>query len=418
MIQFPQKCGTINHMKHVILTILLFANITWTIHADNNRISENRSRRSSICSILVKHDEQKFADEIERQFALIPVSERFYDHNLAVRVVNAGDKQLSNQSNDDFIINNKIASRLVARWFDRNILTGECTLDTVRTRGLYDASTFERELAQRSARGLAMLEDAGEDLIGHTFLLLNEVNYVDKSKRSQTWATIGGMAMGILMAAGGASASDVTQTAQNTASIIASYKGFSVKIRTRLYRLIWNSEISNKFFSQCYSSVEDSQKLKAFENMRSDFKMEYMGEVVSKGGRTSFLGIKEDQPEVMIRKACARAIDENIVDLQHKFEPFRIKTPIMIRDNQIIAPIGLKEGVTSTSIFEVLEPREKNGKTEYHRIGTVKPVATKIWDNRFMADAEGIPEAGFGATSFVKISGDDFYSGFKYMTKI
>lgn len=397
--------------RFFILLAVFFISFSGVIPLSADEAEAIRSRRSSICSILVKHDEQKFADEIEAQFSQIPIPDRFNDHNLAVRVVNAGNKKINNDAMDAFLRNNAVASRLVGRWFDRDILSGECTLDTIKARGLYDASAFDRELASRSPRGLAMLEDAGEDLIGNTFLLLNEVNYIDKSKRSAVWAAIGSVAVGALMAYGGASGSDISNTMQNTATIISSYKGFSVKIRTRLYRLVWDPEISSRFYTECYSSSGDENKKLAFENMRSDFRLEYVGEVVSKGGRTSFLGINEEEPELMIRKACARAIDENIVDLQHKFEPFRIKTPISAVEPVIKATIGAKEGVTATSKFEVLEAREKDGKIEYHRVGTVKPVANQIWDNRFMADAEGGAASGYGATTFVKTSGGDFYPG-------
>lgn len=410
---FPTQYGIINQvMKKQIIARLLVIVLTGHIAAaSDNDVNKERSRRSSICSILVKHSEQKFADEIEAQFIQIPMSERFNDHNLSVRVVSVNEKEISPSDMDNFVINNNIASRLVARWFDRNILTGECTLDTIRSRGLYDASVFDKELAAHSARGVSMLEDAGEDLICNTYLLLNEINYVDKSKRSAVWGAIGGFAMGTLMAAGGANASEISEAVNNTSTLISSYKGFSVKIRTRLYRLVWDNDISYQFYDSCYSATADNAKKNAFDSMRPNFTMEYVGEVVSKGGRTSFLGIKEEEPELMIRKACARAIDENIVDLQHKFEPFRIKTPISGVSPTITAPIGMKEGVTDLSKFEVLEAREKNGKIEYHRVGTVKPIANQIWDNRFMSDTEGGENTQLGATSFIKTSGGDFYPG-------
>lgn len=394
-----------------ILALLAAIALPPMLRAAGEPGSETRSRRSSICSILVKHDEQKFADEIDRQFSLIPVSERFNDHNLSVRTVNVNGKKVKNKELNEFIDQNLIASRLVARWFDRNKFTGACTLDTVRSRGLYDASVFDRELAQQSVRGKALLEDAGEELIGNTYLLLNEVKYVDKAKRSRVWGTIGGIAAGVLMAAGGGSAAAINKTANNLNTIISSYKGFSVKITTRLYRLVWDKDISGEFFSQCYSDRPDKAKADAFDAMRPKFRLEYMGQVTSKGGRTSFMGINEEHPEEMIRKACARAIDENIADLQHDFEPFRIKSPILTVDPYITVPIGRKEGLQADSKFEVLEMQEKDGKVKYHRVAVVKPVANRIWDNRFMADSEGAVNANLGSTTFVKTSGGNIYPG-------
>ena len=139
--------------------------------------------------------------------------------------------------------------------------------------------------------------------------------------------------------------------------------------------------------------------------------MKYVGEIESSGSTTSFMGINEDEPLMMVRKACQRAIDENIADLSKKHEPFRIKAPIISVDPTITVEIGLKEGITKDSKFEVLEAQEKNGKIEYKRVGVIKPVESKIWDNRFMASEEGAYGADFGATTFIKESGKDLYPG-------
>lgn len=399
-------------IKYSTLVVAAFALACSSLSAQNTAEDAfARSRRSSLCSILVKHNEQKYADEIENQFSQIPISDRFNDHNLSVRTVSVSNKKIKDDQFANFIENNQIASRLVARWFDRNILTGECTLDTIKIRGLYDATSFDRDLASRSARGQAILEDAGEDLIGNTFLLLNEVNYVDKAKRSQIWGAIGGIALGVLSVATGGTVSDATKLMQNTNDIISSYKGFSVKIRTRLYRLKWDDEVSSRFYNECYTMRPDEDKKLAFESLRPHFKLEYMGMVESKGGRTSFLGIKEEEPEIMIRKACARAIDENIVDLQHKFEPFRIKSPLLTVSPSLTAPIGKKEGVNAASKFEVLEVVEDKGKVKYKRVAVIKPVASKIWDNRFMSAEEGAANNDLGFTTFTKVSGGEILSG-------
>ena len=165
------------------------------------------------------------------------------------------------------------------------------------------------------------------------------------------------------------------------------------------------------FYQNCYSDKADSKKLSTFEDNRNRFRLVYVGNVLSSGNATSFLGINEDQPNLMIRKACQRAIDENVADLQKNYDEFRIKTPIVSVEPTITAKIGLKEGITKDSRFEVLEAQEKDGRTIYKRVGVVKPIPTKIWDNRFMATEEGAYGADFGATTFVKESGGDLYPG-------
>lgn len=396
-------------LKYYIL--LLAASVALTSFAQTSDTSEDRYRRLSLCNILVKHDNEKFADEIETQFLKIPVSEQYNDHNLSVRVVNTSDKLKGDEAITSFVNRNHMASRLIGRWFNRNMLTGACNMELVKARGLYDASAFDHELASRSARGKAMLEDAGEDLIANTYLLMHEITYIDKGKRSKVWGAIGGAVMGGLMAYAGGSSQQISDMMKNTSDIISSYKGFAVKITTRLYRVNWDETTSTEFYTQYYTQSADEDKRNAFEDNRNKFKIEYVGNVVSKGGRTSFLGINEEEPELMIRKACQRALDENIADLQKKYEQFRIKAPVKTVEPTITAQIGLKEGVTADTKFEVLEAQEKNGKVSYKRIAVIKPIQNKIWDNRFMAAEEMAYGADFGATTFKKESGGEILPG-------
>lgn len=394
-------------MKKIVFLLVAFLSIN-SAFAKDNEIEDIKYRRSSVYSILVSHSEQKFAEEIREQFLAVPIPDKYNDHDLSVKVVKVSKNAEYSDSIEKFINDNHIGSRLVAKWFNRSILTGECSMDLVQTRGLYDASELDREFAARSARGMAMLEDAGEELIGNTFLLVNEINYIDKAKRSQNVAT-GIKVFGSLFSA--FSGIDITDYTDLSGNMVETIKGFRVKIKTRLYQLVWDDETANTFYKFYYTEKPDTKKMTDFERNRDIFKMRYVGVVESKGSTTSFMGINEEEPLLMIRKACQRAIDENIADLQKKHEPFRIKSPIIGIEPEIKVQIGLKEGITKDSKFEVLEAVEKNGKIKYQRVGVIKPVATKIWDNRFMAAEEGAYGADFKATSFIKVSGGDFYPG-------
>lgn len=370
---------------------------------------EQRYRRSSLCSILVKHTEDKFAKEIEEQFLNIPIDDKYNEHNLSVRVVSVSSKGDYQRDINNFVESNNIGSRILARWFNRNRFSGECDMELVKERGLYDASAFDHELASRSARGLGMLQDAGEDLIGKTYLIVNEITYIDKNTRARTW---GAIASGLGAIASAYTGNDSWSTLGNVSnSVISSIKGFSVKINSRLYRLVWDEATQATFYKDYYSAKPDAAKKDAFENNRSKFRMEYVGNVVSKGSTTSFLGINEDRPDLMIRKACQRAIEENVADLQKNYEQFRIKAPIISVNPTIQVQIGLKEGIGYDSKFEVLEPEEKDGKIVYKRVAVIKPLPGRIWDNRFMAEEEQAYGANFGSTTFKKVSGGNIYPG-------
>lgn len=377
--------------------------------------SEFEYRRSSLYSLLINHDEQKFANEIKDAFVKIPVPDKFNDHELSVKVLTM-DEKLKGASKDkenttvkDFLERNNIASRLVGKWFNRDKFTGECNMELVKERGLYNASTYDRILAEKSARSAALLMDAGEELIGNTFVVVNDIRYIDKSKT--------GKAFGIGLRVLGAAAAIATgntgwmDTGDQYADMAESLKGFKVKINTFLYRLEWDEATAATFYKEQYSAVPDETKKENFEKARSSYKLKYVGKVESSGSTTSFLGIKEDEPIMMVRKACQRAIDENIASLQNEFEEFRIKTPLT-SNVPLTAYIGMKEGVTEDSRFEVLEIIEnEDGSRDYKRVGIIRPIKALIWDNRFMAAEEGAATAGLGCTTFKKESGGDFLPG-------
>ena len=371
-------------------------------------------RRSSIYSIMINHTEQQFASEIKQAFIQIPVPDKFNDHNLSVRVVNLNEKlsgaksEKENPEITEFLDKNKIASRLVGRWFNRDIYTGACDMELVKERGLYNASEFDKQLALHSARGLAMLQDAGEELIGNTFVLVNDIRYVDKNKGAKT----AGSSIKILGSVAAAyTGSDIDSFTDNVGNMVETIKGFTVSINTFLYKLEWSEELANLFYQEQYGDGIDKTKWSNFEKARESYKLKYVGKVESKGGTTSFLGIKEDEPIVMVRKACQRAIDENVVDLQRNYEEFRTKTPL-ISVEPLTAYIGMKEGVNAQSQLEVLEVIEmEDGSHKYNKVGVIEPIDNLIWDNRFMASEEGAVGANLGYTTFRTVSGKGFNKG-------
>ena len=69
-------------------------------------------------------------------------------------------------------------------------------------------------------------------------------------------------------------------------------------------------------------------------------------------------------------------------------------------------------GVDEESKYEVLEKAiNESGRTEYKRVGIIKPKSGKIWDNRFMATDDKTENSELEYTTFEKISGGDFYPG-------
>ncbi|MCD7714393.1 MAG: hypothetical protein LUI08_05670 [Prevotella sp.] len=402
-------------MKKIIIAgVLLVCFVCQTPAQRRTRDIDETYRRSSLYSFLVSHSDTKFHKEIEACFNEIPIPDTYNDHDLSVKVVST-DKKLPPETvkrKEDpkgkpeinyFLEQNKIASRLVAKWYDYNPLTGDMDIDLVGERGIYAASEIEKAKAATSVRGMeAVLADAGEDLIQNTFVLVNDITYIDKSKGS---AVVGSL----LRIAGGVLAQSMHDNTYNDlgnvlGDVAETFKGFSVRVHSSLYQLVWTEEEEANLYNMAWNDKE------AFENMRGKFKLKYVGDQLSSGSTTSFMGIREDQPERMVRKACQRALDENIANLQKNFQVFQIKSPLDVETME--AKVGKKEGITESSLFEVLERvKDDTGKVIYKKVGEVKPVPNLIWDNRYMAVEEMAQGATLGATTFKKVSGGDFTPG-------
>lgn len=384
--------------------------------------------RSSLYMMMVKHPQYAYNKEIEFVFSTMAKPVRFNDHSLKTKTVvfSSKDKDLTS-SITAMLAKSQLAKRLVGRWFNRNPETGAMNLELLRERGIYNASAADWALANKTIRGQAMLEDAGEQLINNTYLVMNDIRYVDKStvwntvKEVASFASTVTVTVAAIKEADGleqvndalASALDVYEGVDWLyGSLTDNIKGFTVNVTSYLYRLKWNEDVAGVFYKELYtdSTSYDKRKASAWQDAYQDlFELEYVGKIENRSAKTVLFGVKTNGD--LIRKVCTRALDKNLADLQHKFEPFRIKAPLINAD-PIQVQIGRKEDVDENSLYEVLERFvDDNGHTTYKRRGTIRPNKGQIWDNRFMAVEEGAENAEIGFTTFTKVSGGGFYPG-------
>ena len=389
-----------------------------------DRIEESKYERGSLYMMMVKHPKYAYNSEIEYVFSTMKKPERFNDHSMKVKSVifSSKDKDLADEIGN-MIRKTQLAKRLVGKWFNRNTKTGLMNMELIKERGVYNASASDWELAFKSQRGKALLEDAGEQLIGNTYLVMNDIRYVD---HSTTWNTIKEVAaFASTVGAGivaknagidlGAFSSDSVSVYNQMewlyGNVTDKIKGFAVNVTSYLFKLKWDETIANDFYFNLYtdSSHVDNAKTRAWKNPTELYQLEYVGKIENKSSKTVMSGVKTN--EDLIRKVCTRALDKNIADLQHKFDAFRIKAPL-VSVSPLKVQIGKKEDVSEDSRFEVLERSfDKEGKVSFKRVGVIRPVKDKIWDNRFMATEEEAENSTLGSTTFEKVSGSDFYPG-------
>lgn len=366
---------------------------------DNGKIQ--KYRRSSLYTVLITHSKQDQGTTIKRVFMSLPTPDKFNNHDLRIKTFEssvAKPKKKASAKRDQtnlidieaFIDKNDIARQMIAKWFNRDA-NGNMDVDLLVERGMYSAQVTDIDEAQHSSYGIMSLGDQGEELIGKTFLLVNDITYADKGEKSAKAAGAIRFFGSLLGGLTGTNISDLTDMA---ADGINEIDGFGVNISSYLFRLDWNKDMLNTLYATLWldENVTDEAKrrerINAFD-LSDIFKLTYVGSTSTTKGFTASKSFSKKSEEQQMAVACGRALDESILNLQRQFDEFKVSVPIMsINQNARTCEvaIGLKEGINEKSKFEVLmQVENENGTISYNRIGTIEPIPGKIWDNRYGA---------------------------------
>lgn len=355
-----------------VILLLWFSFFLFNIHAQDK--GEVSYQRSSIIQMMIEHPMYMFNEEIANVFKKLPISARFNNHNLGVKVVKFATQEFSDQEDyiSSFIRQVNLGNRAIAKWFNWDKETGKFNMELIKERGLYNGNALDQELALLSTRGSSILSDAGENLIHNTYLIMSDICYKGDYSIKE---------------------SEMTLTNKT--------HRFDVKIISYIYQLSWNDELLNEFYHVYYNGTKD------FINKADCYDFIFKAKVETDYGEKS----NDITQSALIERVVARCLDINLVKLQRAYPDFRIKSSLTSTE-PILAGIGTKEGITPESLFEVLEMKVDNkGIVTYKRIGIIKPIKDKIWDNRYMAAEEGTIKSRLANTEFKKVSGGDFFPG-------
>ena len=401
-------------------------------------------RRNSLATMLVYHPEDEFGGEIYKAFDSLPIPDKYDDHTIAgMRIINnrsiwglqrrdsgyfkatyghqltAQELQKNAQHTEDLLNQKQMAKYMVAKWFGLSGSTvEEATFNTklIQSRGQYNANDVDVALALQTTRGLASLSDAGEELLHNTFVLVNDITYITAEQEAAAAKAAMGIIGGILDGlTGGTGGRDLAKAAGQIAD---SFTGFKVKTHSYLYQLEWNDSIAAIFYTYHYTGKPDPEKIRAFLNDETTYRLKYVAHEYEFDKKSVLKG-KYERTE-LVRTICARSMDKNIVALAKQYEDFKVKTPVYsVLTNErgkvegYAAKIGMKEGISETSKFQVVQRIQdpETGKTKYKYVATVKPKKGLIWDNRYNAVLEEADGATLPYTTFVKTAGGEILPG-------
>lgn len=401
-------------------------------------------RRNSLAMLLVYHPEDEFGKNIYEAFDSLPIPDKYDDHNIGWRVIDdsqitgvqrnksgyykatyghqltAAELKANARRTEDLLNEAEVAKEMVGKWFGLQGTSAEdATFNTelIQQRGQYNASDVDVALALQTTRGVATLSDAGEELLGQTFVLVNDITYITAEQEAEAAKKAMNVIGGLFDAfTGGTAGKDV---AQLTGAIADSFTGFKVKTHSYLYQLVWNDSVAAIFYQFHYTSKPDPAKIQAFLDDKTTYRLKYVAHEYEFDKKSVLKG-KYSRTE-LVRTICARSMDKNIVALAKQYEDFKVKTPVyQILTNEktgkiegYAAKIGMKEGIEDGSKFQVVQriQNPETGKTTYKYVASVKAKKGSIWDNRYNAVLEEADGATLPYTTFTKISGGEILPG-------
>ena len=295
---------------------------------------------------------------------------------------------------EKFLQDEGVARDLVAKWFNRNPEDGSMDMNLIAERGKYDATVLDVSKAKMQSKSVStQMRDAGRELIGNTFVVINKANFIENEIGAAVAYEIAKVGIAT-MKQENAMQKMVKDAARAAAEALyeRTRKGYTVGTRSFLYKLTWSDSIYKIFSSEhvVLSDMDDAtkkQKALAFEN--SDlYSMEFVG---MESATVVVFNLKAENltTEQIIGEATTRTKNKVFAKLQKEYDVFKPKTPLAQVENKgklCTAKIGLKEGLTGKEKFDVLEQyTNKEGLTEYKSIGTIKIDKKNIWDNQFYA---------------------------------
>ncbi len=422
------------YMRSSLYTLILNSDTQNKYYEEETAKGENADALMSIAKSIAKTDDKKAANDSvaeESIFALpakifptIEIPNQFNDHNLATRVLDFdaikatvtpeelaahqpkkkgggfgkfAKSMVMSTTGDDindefdkyvpavlhkFFASERVGEHMLAKWFDYAAdSTQHWGLGTVTDRGSYNFTPDDLKLAANDPAVRARIDQTAFDMIGNTYVMA--VNLRFRSYQAVVAeASAAANAVGSQFGGFG----KLAAMAGSAIGSAAAGDGYTVQAVSSLYRLKWNDDTNQRF------GVEIFEKNGTIDDLVSAglCELEFVG--TEKSSSNIRQSLFSDKPiSSLVQRATARAIDEAIIKLQNSHEEFRTVLPILGGDGNetIYAAIGTKEGLNEKDEYEILEKQEdKDGKTVYKSIGTVKAVKGTIWNNAYGAADE------------------------------
>jgi hypothetical protein len=228
---------------------------------------------------MITNSSRDYESDIKSYFENKLTPDKYNDHNLTNRFIETAFTKKDQLDNIvDYLDNNKIAHKLIAKWFNRSA-KGGFDLELIKKRGYYDANAVKLNQAKLATRGMSQLinPEVVKKLIDNTFILVIDSHYTNKEEVAQKGKSFLSILKEVGNAAGVSIVNDYVDLGAGLA-LDTFGKGFWVATNAHLFKLVWDDEIDARFFNElwCDDKTVTPEKINAFDNANF-FALEYVG---------------------------------------------------------------------------------------------------------------------------------------------
>lgn len=328
----------------------------------------------------IKFEELPTATEEEiKQFG----SQTAVDKAIADAMVSQGLKNANTLSEYEYAARlskwfeqNKVAQKLVAKWHNvpgspEGSTEWDKDLKTIYELGLKGLSQEAYDNAVATENKTSMAYGAENKLLANTYVCVNRYGYASAQEYAAVATAVAKIAISQLPAL-------AQVVASKGLDLIASkIKGYFVRANAYLFKLDWNEDLYNKFYTNYWENPQGFMDDASFKLAYVGKSSKYAPAAISLKASTSL--------EKLIARGTVRGTDAAFAALQRDHEEFRPMSSLHVIDGKLAAYIGLKEGVKAGDkfdVFEAVRSKKDPNITEWNKIGTIKVAKGGVWDNR------------------------------------
>jgi hypothetical protein len=367
----------------VFSTSMLVAQDVQSTRANNRDNNPSRRYLRPSLTIIYINRGGPMSDRMQVLFEKFQVPPKYNDHNINTRAIRLTEQNATVQPAQlKNLLTEKISREVVAKWFNRNE-KGEFNMDLIAERGMYNATDADVIKAKASERKMALLQDAGENLLDRSYILVYDIK---KIMTAEEFDRMRGKP--------------------------TEEEGYYAWYDCYLFKLDWNDSVAAVFYNNLWNdpSSFDPARVEAFN--KTNFPVIFVDKVSTAFGYVSATQYKDHTRNILgsltddelFAKVFYKIIDESDTQLAQRNEDFKVKIPIFSA-YPILAKAGIKEGVSVDKRFFVYEFEiTSKGEKKAVRKGVVR-ATNKIVDNRGIATGQTEP------SKFYQVAGRKLYQG-------